>query len=147
MKKKIIISGFLLLILATAICTVVSAEKSYRYDIENNIDIFEGLGAVLAMMFGAIIILYELDLFYTVYYFVIRPKTKLKSVLNVLCNGTFLSVFICFVLSNNLPWSFENIGLIKTLEAASLVLFGVYFVLRFIYLGFSLGNETKKTTM
>ena len=71
-RKIIIICTFLLLILTTAIYTVVSAIKSYNYDMNpaNGIDIMKGFDAVFIVMIGGFIIFYELDLFYTVYNFV-----------------------------------------------------------------------------
>ena len=94
-KKIIIISAFLLLIFVTVTYTFVSAVKSYRYDMDpaNGVDILEGFGAVLTIMVGAFVVLYELDLLYTVYYFVIVPKSIAKSVLNILSNICLLLVF------------------------------------------------------
>ena len=82
-KKKMIIAAiFLALIILTAIYTVVSAVRSYQYDIDpaNGVDILEGFDAVLTMMVGGFVVFYELDLFYTVYYFFIKPKTVAKSI-------------------------------------------------------------------
>ncbi|MBE6541136.1 MAG: hypothetical protein E7672_01670 [Ruminococcaceae bacterium] len=94
-KKNIIAAIFLVLIALTVIFTVVSAVKSYQYDMDpaNGVDIFEGLGAVLTMMVGGFVVLYELDLFYTVYYFFVKPKTVAKSILNILSNLSLLLVF------------------------------------------------------
>lgn len=94
-KKTIIVCFFLALIAITVICTVVSAVKSYQYDMDpaNGVDILEGLGAVLAVMVGGFAVFYELDLFYTVYYFFAKPKTAVKSVLNILSNLSLLLVF------------------------------------------------------
>ena len=96
MKKKIIICAFLILIFLTAAFFVVTAIDSYNYDMDpaNGVDILEGFGAVLAIMIGAFVIFYELDLFYTVYYFFIKPKTIAKSILNILANFTL--VIMCF---------------------------------------------------
>lgn len=95
-KKKTIISCvFLTLIALTAVCTIVAAIRSYLYDMDpaNGVDILEGLGAVLTIMVGAFVVFYELDLFYTVYYFVIAPKSTAKSILNILSNICLLTVF------------------------------------------------------
>ena len=80
-RKIIIICIFLMLILATAIYTIVSAVNSYNYDMNpaNGVDIMEGFDAIFIIMIGGFIVFYELDLFYTVYYFFIKPKTKTKS--------------------------------------------------------------------
>ena len=95
MKKKIIVCIFVLLILATAFVFIKGAVDSYRYDMDpaNGVDIFEGLGAVLTIMIGAFVIFYELDLFYLVYYFLIKPKTMAKSILNILSNFVLLLIF------------------------------------------------------
>ena len=55
MKKKIIIVCiFLILMITTAIYTVVSAVNSYHYDMDpaNGVDILEGFDSVLIMMVG-----------------------------------------------------------------------------------------------
>ena len=95
MKKKIIVCAFLILIFLTAAFFVVTAIDSYNYDMDpaNGVDILEGFGAVLAIMIGAFVIFYELDLFYTVYYFFIKPKTIAKSILNILANASLLLLF------------------------------------------------------
>ena len=95
MKKKIIICIFLTIILITAIFFIAAAGDSYNYDMNpaNGVDILEGFGAVLAIMIGAFVVFYELDLFYTVYYFLIKPKTIAKSILNILANASLLLIF------------------------------------------------------
>ena len=95
MKKKIIICIFLTIILITAIFFIAAAVDSYNYDMNpaNGVDILEGFGAVLAIMIGAFVVFYELDLFYTVYYFLIKPKTIAKSILNILANASLLLIF------------------------------------------------------
>lgn len=85
--KKIIFFIFsLVLILSTVIFTVAAAVSSYSYDINNNIDVLGGFGAVIYLMLGAFLVLYETDLFCTVHYFIFKPKTKLKTALNILSN-------------------------------------------------------------
>ena len=95
MKKRIIVCIFVLLILATAFVFIKGAVDSYRYDINpaNGVDVFEGLGAVLTVIVGTFVIFYELDLFYLVYYFLIKPKTRAKSILNILSNFVLLLIF------------------------------------------------------
>ena len=95
MKKKIVICVFLTVILITTIFFVAAGIDSYNYDMDpaNGVDILEGFGAVLAIMIGAFVVFYELDLFYTVYYFLIKPKTIVKSILNVLANMSLLLIF------------------------------------------------------
>lgn len=93
-KKKTIVSCiFATLIVLTAIYTVMAAVESYNYDMANGVDILEGFGAVMIMTVGGFIVFYELDLFCTVYYFFIKPKTLAKSILNILSNLCLLLVF------------------------------------------------------
>ena len=96
MKKKFIVCVFLVLICITAIFFIAAAIDSYNYDMDpaNGVDILEGFGAVLAIMIGACVVFYELDLFYTVYYFLIKPKNIAKSILNILANASLLLVFL-----------------------------------------------------
>ena len=93
MKKKIIICAFLILIFLTVVFFIIAAIDSYNYDMENGVDILEGFGAVIAIMIGVFVIFYELDLFCTVYYFFIKPKTIVKSILNILANASLLLLF------------------------------------------------------
>ena len=70
MKKKIIICVFSILILITAIVFIVGAIQSYNYDMQyHSDDKLVGFGAVLTLMVGGFVVFYELDLFYTTYYF------------------------------------------------------------------------------
>ncbi len=93
--KKIIIYTFCLgLILCTVILSVAAAVSSYSYDINNSVDVFGGFGAVIYLMLGAFFVLYETDFFCTVHYFIFKPKTKLKTVLNILSNLSLLLFFI-----------------------------------------------------
>ena len=59
----------------------------------NGVDILKGFGAVLTITVGAFVVFYELDLFYTVYYFLTKPKTLAKSILNILANASLLLIF------------------------------------------------------
>lgn len=94
-KKIIIVCIFLLLILVTTTYTIISSVKSYNYDMDqaNGIDIMRGFDAIFIMMIGGFIIFYELDLFYTVYYFFTKPKTITKSLLNIFANLSLLLVY------------------------------------------------------
>ena len=91
MKKKIIIVVFSLLILVTAIIFVMSAIDTYNYEVAND-DILGGFGTAMILVIGGFVVLYELDLFYTAYYFFVKPKTIVKSILNVFSNLTLLSI-------------------------------------------------------
>ena len=92
MKKKIVIGSFLALILITAIIFIIGAINTYNYEVAND-DIMMGFGAAMILAVGGFVVFYELDLFYTVYYFLVKPKTIAKSILNVVSNLTLLGVF------------------------------------------------------
>ena len=59
----------------------------------NGVDIMEGIEATILTVLGGFIIIYKLDLFYTVYHFIIKPKTVVKSILNILSNLSLLLIF------------------------------------------------------
>ena len=91
MKKKIIIGSFLALILITIIVFVIAAINTYHYEVAND-DILVGFGAAITLIVGGFVVFYELDLFYTVYYFFVKPRTKAKSILNIISNLSLLSI-------------------------------------------------------
>ena len=94
-KKIIVISIFLVLIAITSIVFLKLAIDSYNYDMDpaNGVDIMAGMGAAFLIVMGGLVVLYELDLFYTVYYFICRPKRLAKSILAILSNLCLLLVF------------------------------------------------------
>ena len=124
MKKKIIIGIFSLLILITVIISIVSAVSSYNYDIKNfSDDKWQGFGAVLTLIVGGFVVFYELDLFYTVYYFLIKPKTIAKSILNILANLTLVLVYFTDYISHFL---FEYVS--ETFGEEIILLFSLLFI-------------------
>ena len=106
----------------TAIFFIAAAIDSYNSDMNpaNGVDILEGFGAVLAIMIGAFVVFYELDLFYTVYYFLIKPKTIAKSILNILANASLLLIFFADYYKNIFS---EDV-------IAPLLIFAIYIALR-----------------
>lgn len=128
MKKKIIVGCFIGLILLTAIFFLAVAIKSYQYDMDpqNGVDVFEGVAAFLCVVIGAFVILYELDLFYTIYYFFVKPKTPFKTVLNLLSNCCYLLVFAY----SGLSYIYMEM---RVYEITALILFALYVILRSIY--------------
>ncbi len=128
MKKRIIICVFLLLIIITAIDFIHAAIDSYNYDMDpnNGVDIFEGFRAVLIMMVGGFVVFYELDLFYTAYYFFLKPKTRTKSVLNILSNFSLVLIFVYSYLSN----IFMEL---RAFEVTPLILLLIYLIFRIVY--------------
>ena len=134
-KKKIIIAAiFLTLIAVTAIYTVVSAVKSYQYDMDpaNGIDIMEGMGAGILLGLGGFVVFYELDLFYTVYYFLVKPKSIAKSILNILSNVSLLLQFFVLRIARAFSISEET--------DLAIALFFIYVVFRIVYLFVSTQN-------
>lgn len=128
--KKIIIYTFCLgLILCTVILSVAAAVSSYSYDINNNADVLEGFGAVIYLMLGAFFVLYETDLFCTVHYFIFKPKTKLKTALNILSN---LSLIILLVYGYLIEVYMELRKYESPLLAVALFL--AYIILRIAYI-------------
>ena len=128
MKKRIIISVFVLLILFTATVFVVGAISSYNADVKAGFDKWVGFGAVVTLMVGGYVVFYEFDLFYTVYYFFIKPKTLAKSLLNILSNFTLVAVFFTDSISYFLS---QNVSKIFSEEiTVSSILFCIYMILR-----------------
>ncbi|MBO4971222.1 MAG: hypothetical protein J6D45_00230 [Clostridia bacterium] len=126
-KKTIIISIFLLLIVITSFVFIKGAIDSYNYDMDpaNGVDIMEGMGAAMLIVLGGFVVFYETDLFYTVYYFLIMPKTTVKSVLNVLSNVSLLLQFFVVHIARIISVSEET--------DLALALFCIYIVLRAVY--------------
>ena len=142
MKKKIIIGVFSLLILITAIIFVVSAIWSYNYDVTNNSDDkWIGFGAVLTLIVGGIFVFYELDLFYTVYYFLIKPKTVAKSILNILANLTLVIMYFTDTISHFL---FKYVSEIFGEEIIMFTLFFTYIILRIVSIAIPVRQYSKK---
>lgn len=129
MKKKIIICVFSILILITAIVFIIGAIQSYNYDITNNPDDkWVGFGSVLTLMVGGFVVFYEFDLFYTAYYFLIKPKTIAKSILNILANFTLVIMYFTDSISHFL---FEHVSEIFGEEVILFfTLFFAYVILR-----------------
>lgn len=106
MKKKILIlAAFLLLLLLTATVTVVAATDSYLYDMdpENGVDILEGFGAAILLALGSLAVMYEADLCYTVWYFLFKPKTAPRAVLNLLANAALFIPLLFLLLEARFP--------------------------------------------
>ena len=133
MKKKIIIIAFALLIAFTAVFFTVLAVSSYLYDMDpkNGVDLFEGFAAAFTLLIGGFVILYELDLFYTTYYFFVKPKTPVKTILNILSNLSLVLMFVYGYLSHVYME-------LRAYEETSGILFLAYFFLRMIYVAVSI---------
>ncbi|MBO5203366.1 MAG: hypothetical protein J6B72_02000 [Clostridia bacterium] len=132
MKKKIVIGAFLLLVLITAIFFIVGAVDSYNYDMDpaNGVDILEGVGAAILIVIGGIVILCESDLFFTVYYFLVKPKTLPKSILMTLSQLMLLTVIFSEDLAKFLSQYVSDV-----FKEEIIVIFPIFFfyvILRFI---------------
>ena len=127
MKKKIVTRAFVALILITALAFTIWSIIEYQREM-NSHEILAGLGAFFLVIIGTLIVVYELDLFITVYYFLIRPKTIPKTTLNILANLSFLSFFAVgyYVASNS-----TQLG---KYEAVPLYILAGYAFLRIVYL-------------
>ena len=143
MKKKIIITVFSLFILITAIIFIVGAISSYNYDVKNYLDDkWVGFGAVLTLIVGGFVVFYELDLFYTVYYFFIKPKTIIKSILNILSNISLLLIFFTDYIAHFLN---KYVSEIFSEEIILLVaLLFIYFILRITCVAIPVRQFTKE---
>ena len=130
MKKKIVIGIFIALILLTIVAALVLAIDSYNYDMDpkNGVDVLEGFAAFMLIALGGCVVFYECDLFYTVYYFVVKPKTALKSTLHILSHLSLVLLGVSLELPGiifNLPDSMK----INT-EWVAPILFLSYVILR-----------------
>ena len=143
MKKKIIICVFSILILITAIVFIIGAIQSYNYDIINNPDDkWVGFGSVLTLMVGGFVVFYEFDLFYTAYYFLIKPKTIAKSILNILANLTLVIMYFTDSIAHFL---FEHVSEIFGEEVILLfTLFFTYVILRIASISIPARKSTKE---
>lgn len=123
-KKIMIVSIFLMLILITSFVFLKGAIDSYNYDMDpnNGVDIMEGMGAAMLIVLGGFVVFYEFDLFYTVYYFLVKPKTITKSILNILSNVSLLLQFFVARIARALSISEET--------NLAIALFFIYLVLR-----------------
>ena len=135
MKKIIIICAFSLLIFITAVLFINGAITSYRYDMnpDNGIDIMQGFGAALVIVVGGFVVFYELDLFYTVYYFFVKPKTLAKSILNIASNASLLLILAYGYLS-------DVYMELRAYEITPYILFFIYVVLRLVYCVISIAS-------
>lgn len=147
-KKKIIITSiFLVLIAVTSFVFLSSAIESYNYDMDpaNGVDILEGVGAGILIMVGSFVVFYELDLFHTVYYFFIRPKNVLKSIIVVLSNLMLILIFFSDKIAD-----FVKIHICKILEGPfeesviPMGLFSIYLILKIVIFIIGLREKMRK---
>ena len=139
-NKKIIVSLiFCVLIFATMIYFIVSAAVTQHAESKDPaIDILEGLAATIVVVVGGFIVLYECDLFYTVYYLLFGQKRKAKTVLVILANITLITIFIYSYLSDRYM-GLRKYGII------AFILFAVYIVFKIVALFFSSDLSEQKS--
>ena len=82
----------------TIIIFIIGTINIYNDEVAN--DDIVGLGAAIILVIGGFVVFYELDLFYTLYYFFVKPKTIAKSILNVLANLTLVIVYFTDYISH-----------------------------------------------
>ena len=141
MKKKMVVGSFLALILITVIFFIIGAINTYNYEVAND-DIMVGLGAAMVLVVGGFVVFYELDLFYTVYYFLVKPKTLAKSILNVVSNVTLLSIVFTDAISHFL---YKHVSEIFGEEIIlSFALIFTYVILRVASIVIPTGKYTKE---
>ncbi len=140
MKKKIVIGVFSLLILITAIIFIVGAIDTYNYEVAND-DIMVGLGAVMIAIIGGFVIFYELDLFYTVYYFFLKPKSVTKSILNIVSN---LTLFIIFFSDGMANFLYRYLNIFKEDWILPIALFLIYIFSRMVCIAIPIRQSSKE---
>jgi hypothetical protein len=138
MKKKIVVCVFSVLIAVTVIGFVADAAATYAYEMDpaNGVDIFEGFGAFIALLVGFFVVLFEADLFYTVYYFLFKPRTKAKSILNVLACSCWPLFFLAAYLPERILGSRAleyGISIVRLEESLMFAIFCLYLLLRIAY--------------
>lgn len=132
MKKKILIGTFLVLVLLTAIVFLAGAIKSYNHDMDpaNGVDILEGVGAAMLILVGGLVILCEIDLFFTVYYFLVKPKTLSKSIVMILSQLMLVMVIFSEKMAKFLSRNLSDIFREEIIVIASI--FFLYVALRLV---------------
>ena len=132
MKKKILIGVFLLLVLVTSIVFLVGAIESYNYDMDsaNGVDILEGVGAAMLIIVGGLVVLCEIDRFFTVYYFLVKPKNLSKSIFMILSQLMLLIVIFSGYLAKFLSQNVSDIFKEEMIVIAPIFFF--YVILRII---------------
>ena len=144
MKKKIIvITVFSISILTTLILFASWVMQALSYDMysNNEFDIGEGVFGFVLIIIGGIVVFYELDLFYTVYYFLIKTKTKIQSILNIIAN---LTLVVAIVRILTLSIFSDSLLLFDEVIVSPIDLFLIYFVLRIIYFIVSMNFRLNK---
>lgn len=129
-----------MLIFITAITFIVGVVDTYNYEMAND-DMWVGFGAVLTAIVGGFVIFYELDLFFTVYFFFLKPKSVTKFILNILSNLTLLLIFFGDDIADFL---YRHLNIFKEDGLLPLALFIIYLILRFVCIAIPISQTSKE---
>ena len=134
-KKKIVtLCIFLALLLFSILFTIVQTVNVLR---SQNSGLLGGIDSSVVILFGQIVILYQLDFFYTLFYFLFKPKTTAKTVLNLLSTVSFSLAFILWNLFGRYP-------VLTKYDAIPVILFCVFATFRCVYIWVFVRKRHKK---
>lgn len=129
-KKLVCCAAFLVLILLTAAFFLYVGIKGYYQETQQYPDDkFAGFIAVAAFIIGGSLMLYEADLFCTVYYFAFKQKRTVRTVVCVLAN-LCLALYFYFLCVPREVWIF---GILRKYEMIPLILFALFALLRIAF--------------
>ena len=138
-KKKKIVLIFVLLIVCTIVASFLLAIKVYNEAMAEAEELgeYKGVGfAIIILGFLVVFVLiYEIDLFYTVYSAAIKPKPVLKTTLSILANlclTLFTAGLICRFLHGATPLEYASVmdRIVDKIEKIAVIAFYVYLPLR-----------------
>ena len=139
-KKKKIVLIFVLLILFTLVASFLFAIKVYNEAMAEAEKIgrdyrFVWFGAFAMILLGMFVVVYEIDLFYTVYSAAIKPKPVLKTILSILANlclMLFTAGLICRFLHGATPLENASVmdRIVDKIDNIAMIAFYVYLPLR-----------------
>lgn len=139
-KKKRIVLIFVLLIVFTIVASFLLAIKVYNEEVEEVEKIggdyrFVGFGAFVMILLGMFVVVYEIDLFYTVYSAAIKPKPVIKTILSILANlclMLFTAGLLCRFLHGATPLEYASVmdRIVDKIEKIAVIAFYVYLPLR-----------------
>lgn len=140
MKRRKIITCcvFGAAILATIMLTTVGAVVTYQNEVEND-DFFVGLGAAIVVILGGMAVFCESDLFFTVNYFLFKPKNTARTAFCIL-SDLFLVLTIAYTFFSEFLTRFM---VLRKYEFVPLILFGFFVIFRIVFFVMPMisGNE------
>jgi|GEM_PF-5656786 len=138
-KKKRIVLIFVLLIVFTIVASFLLAIKVYNEAMAEaeKLGEYKGVGfAIIILGFLVVFVLiYEIDLFYTVYSAATKPKPVIKTILSILANlclTLFTAGLICRFLHGATPLEYASVmdRIVDKIEKIAVIAFYVYLPLR-----------------